>query len=480
MKIKKLTLSMALVLVMASFTACAGEQLGSVTEVSDTNVTTEIANVEAQNTDVQSTETQSGSKYMIDWQTKDVEVLALQRLEISEVVITQDVINKVATTPFDFSVDEIKAKLAENSFVSENYVLATYKSDVTEGDTYTEGDKFKYTITEKVCGVYKDGASFENTEYSDMYISFGRDTSKYNNFSSITIGFNQVKPDSGFQDNVYSVIKDALGEEYANYMVYGKDADVDITDAVYLEDYIETSNGTYSFVRDYSENKDGTFNLSFELMVGDDGIKNPFAYYDGGYTSISESIPYTFDTMVNGEIGNADYKQLATLCDGYMQNCSESYVRTLLESITTGYLVADDGTKITEYNLVCICGSSDQGKALSPELDINYTIVEDANSICKIECSIGGTAGHISDDVEKEVAYTEIVELSKKYANYLFPELDLSDITLAAMENPLGHSKDITANVQGVELTGEITFRVSGTFIDTYTGGYTIDLEYSK
>ena len=474
MKVKKLTLSLALVLAMASLTACAGEQSSS--EAGDTTVTTEITDTEVQNTEMQ-----SASRYMVDWQTKEVEVLALQPLEINEVVITQDVINKVATTPFDFSVDEIKARLAENSFVSENYVLATYKSDVTEGDTYTEGNKFKYTITEKILGIYKDGASFENTEYSDMYISFGRDTSEYNNFSSITIGFNQVKPDSGCQDNVYSVIKDALGEEYAEYMVYGRDADVDIADAVYFEDYIETSNGTYSFVRDYSENKDGTFNLSFELMVSDDGIKNPFAYYDGGYTSVSESIPYTFDTMVNGEIGNADYKQLAVLCDGYMQNCSESYVRTLLESITAGYLVADDGTKITEYNLACICGSSDMGKAVSPELDINYTIVEDANGICKMECSIGGTAGHIYDDVDKEVAYAEIVELSKKYANYLFPELDLSDITLVAvMENPLGHSKDITANIQGLELTGEITFRANGTFMDTYTGGYTIDLEYSK
>ncbi len=479
---KKLILGAALVLVTALFTACGADKSESATAVSDATVTTRTADKETQDTG-----TQSSSNFMVEWQTKDVKALDLKPLEINEVTITENVKIKVATTPFDFSVDEIKARLEENQFINDNYVLAMFKGDITEGDTYSDvGNKFKYDITEKICGVYKAEATSENTDYSHMYVAFGRDTSKYDNYSSINIVFNQVKPDSNFQNGVYSIIRDALGEEYAEYMVYAKDADgknlgqYDLIDEVFVEDYIQTSNGTYLYTRSYSENKDNTFNISFELKVSEDGIKNSFVHHEGGYTSVSESLTYTFDTMVNGEIGNSDYQQLNTLCDEYMQIGFDSYSRTLLDNISTSYLVADNGIKVTEYDLVCLRGSADYGKLFAPELGIDYTVVENADGIHKIEYSIEGSAGHISKSEDRDASYTKLVEVMKQRVNCLFPEVDLSDVTFSAMTDELKYSKKITANVQGVELTGKVTFRVNGSAVDTYTGSYKITLEYSK
>ncbi len=475
---KKIWYTVAVALTAATLTACGGES-GSGETQSSTAATQAQQTTQAQSES--QTQEQSGS-----WVTKDVDTSGFAAPQISTVDVANSVKTQIVKTPFDFNVDEVKSKVEKNQFVADKYVLALSKGDSTSSAVYDGmGDMYKYRVVDSVGGVAKAKAVSGNKYYNDFTITFTRDTNKYSNYNRIYIRFSEMAPEENLQEKVYGAISEALGKEYAELLVYAKDADGTVhgsapENEVALGDYIDIAGGSYLFNRTYFESN-GKISLTFELeLTKVEGVKDFFDYYDGGYTSVVEAIPYGIGDVINGDVGNTDYKKCATLFDKYMKPGVAGYVRTFLKGMDVEYTVADNGSKVTTYK--ADLERSKTGDSVPGESQkFEYAVVEDAAGICSIELKVAGDLGTIDGSGDKSTAYNQLFEVGKKRVNCLFPEIDLSKESYDTMTD-LYLSKDVTVVVNGLELKGTVYFKMvaPGDIFNIYAGSYCLELSYTK
>lgn len=478
---KKMWYTMAVALTAATLTACGGESGTGETQSST------VATQAQQTTQVQ-TESQTQKGQLVSWVTKDVDTSGFAAPQISTVNITNSVKNDVVETPFNFNVEDVKAKIEKNAFVTNQYVLALSKGDYTYANTYDDiGTKLKYRVIDSVGGVAKDKATSNQAYYNDFTVTFTRETNKYSNYNRIYINFGDVEPSDDFQENVYGVLSDALGKEYADLLVYAKDADGKnhsdpVKNDIEVGDYINIKGGSYLFNRNYYESS-GKVNLSFTLeLTKVDGVNNYFEYYDGGYESVATDIQYGIDKVITGDVGNIDYRKADTFLDKYMKSGVTGYAKTFITDMSTEYTVADNGVKVTKNAVECQRSSDGYKTFLMPTTELEYTIIEDADGISEMKVKITGITDYIDKTgTDKNTAYTQLFEVGKKRVNCLFPEIDLSKDSYAGMTDSY-MTKDVAIMINNVELKGKLTFKMGDTaeVLNSYSSSYTIELSYTK
>lgn len=417
------------------------------------------------------TEVESQEK-LEKWVTKEMEDPAIPNTAIRMVNIVEGLDIGVGTTPFDYDFAEIEQALRANAYISQNYDLRIEDREDFRGEAYAEGEFFKCIKTQKITGTRRgeDRARFE--EYEDFWFEVKWDFSEYDNISSITMGFKDVEPIPQLQEEMYQILKDTLGEELAEYMVYAYQEEGKHDG---MEKYIVTDDGTYYGIkRDVSySSKDETWDVEFSLFMNYLGVYNKFEYYHGDYVPMVKDAPYNVSALTNGGMEDFDIYNFSTFGAEYANIVnSETYTRTKLTNGVYEEHIADDGEKSYFISIMANTQMMDLAVLAAPSITITGEVAEKDGEITYIHVSLSGSdedAFSALFNGSEDVALKKRLAIMKEQMDMVLPGVDLSEVTEEALEENSGRLYlDTTVTVLGKECECDISVNADGRWSLTY------------
>ena len=395
---KKKILMTALMLVMAlSTTACGKEEAESVVEDKETvaeSVEEKDEKEESpknifegikEKSEEEIAEEKKQDKF---WKTMKLDAPEMEDAIIKEATLLDPVTVKVATTPFNYNMDDTEQKIREISYIADNYVLSRKKKEIMyEFETYAEGDFHDYEYTDYLNGYLKN----EDDEYTDFFIAFNTDFSKYDTVDSATVYFYKVKEEEIAQEAIASVLKAVYGEEIGHYAAY---ATTDESYGYNLDADIVSANGTkYGINREMEKDEDeGTWKIAFYVYMNDPGFYNQLAFYDGNQEPLVHQAKYSISQLTQGNIGDINLDVFSQMFPEYTSiDMGGEYIRNSLENFEYSESVCDDGTVEYSMNLRELNQRLlDYAGYESPYLDLRYTIREKDGQINYINIDFEG------------------------------------------------------------------------------------------
>lgn len=369
------------------------------------------------------------------WETKEVAAPSFSNISVREQEIVEGVSVRITKTPLDFDFHEIETRLRANSFIKDNYKLQTRtREGIDEAESYKEGDFHDYSFSRSICG-----ESLDNTEdkayYGDFSFVITTDYANYDNTYLVSVSFDNIPEESGMQEGIYSVLKDALGEDVAEYLTY---QETEKAKNKGLEEYIEyPEKAKYYFQREMKRgSEDGTWNISFVIRVDNAGVLNEFRCYDGGITPMLQNAKYNLSTLTEGSLSNWNLQQFSNDIPEYTGiDMGSAFIRNKLEPIRYTEAVADDGT-IT-YDLFMfgyVHGLTDVPAFNCPGIDVSYSIDERDNAITSLKvCFEGENIGANIDNSDPEAFYKRVFSIMKEQIALVCPCLNPDEIDFNKM-----------------------------------------------
>ena len=448
---------------------------------------TEKENVNNTNPDVTENQIQTGNEDTDDgvkWKQEELTTPSITDISIHEVTLVDGTSKiKIAKTPFNYNIENFRKAIDKSDFIKEKYNLGMSTSETIEGKVYEEGHMVHYAITDKIVGDLK-GSEYPSKEYfSDLAITLRRETKLYDNYSSLNFTFYGLEISQKTQKELYTILKECIGDELAYFLVYAKDTDgVDDQNKIVFEPSmgvcVENKNSIYDISRKITEKEDIEDNMiEFSIYLDESSIYNSFKEYDGGYKSIYDKGDMEY--KINSLFPNMTDFSTTTFEDFAKEYCElgiGDYVRTNLKSVTLAKTVMDDGRSVNQFCITAQKGCSDVANMSAPELTIDYSVVKNNDEITLLDVEITGTPGPIGDTADEKTSHKKLMEINKEQMLFFFPDLDLSQIDVSSMEEQTAES---TVTLMGKECKTEITTETWHNRLGNYTGEWKIEAEYA-
>ncbi|MCH5342665.1 MAG: hypothetical protein J1E64_01410 [Acetatifactor sp.] len=423
-------------------------------------------------------ESNSAESEGFQWELRTLEQPKMQELELQERTTGDGSAYEVAVTPFAYDIQQIKEILSGNSFITDRYILAlerTERGETTTRLTFREGDLVR--------GSYQEKAG-KNKYFQDFYLGFWQDRMDFGNYDTIEFYFDDLEKTDTLQENIAQVIRETLGEEYAEYLVYAKDSDglgeSDTSiDETSLYELVEKDTVVYYLSRTVLEDKDNV-TLYFRIGVEENLVTNSGSNsYGNDMIRLADELKYKPEDVTSGVFAAADLIDLDTYPNKYMDLVLFDTERTVLDLSQINTLASDNGIIGNKFELQFLSSNKDLSLLASPEHKISYRIYEDQDGIFFIELEAEGMSGRIDTyKNDADECYTKLVENAKQQALMVLPDLSLEDISYAAMQaaNEESLEKEIEYPLFGVTMKGKITFEVGVNSAGCYVGTFHIKL----
>ena len=214
----------------------------------------------------------------IEWEMREGIVLDIPAFELESVTYngsteTYELIKET----FDISLDHARELFADTHELSttswSEYIAIS--EDSVDGE-WISGHHYK--LTEEL--------TFDsNTDKPSIFIRTDMSTQVSSSPSEFMIVFSDMDINLDSQKAVYEMTKDLIGEVWANYLTYAKDAngkdlfDGELASEFDLQDYVQIGNHTLSCHRIFHDNS-----VTFWVRIERDGL-NYCAVYNGDYVS---------------------------------------------------------------------------------------------------------------------------------------------------------------------------------------------------
>ncbi len=466
---KKLVIVLLTVAMGVSLIACGGaaETTNDTKQenVAETSSVTKQESVAVESTKESGYETGTTISEDAFWKTREMVQPSLEDVSVRSVSIEDVLTIKIATTPFNFDIDEIEQKLRVNSFITDRFNLSREKREtIYSAESYTEGDFHDYVYTDAINGRLEG----EDTT-QDFYVSLTTDYSTYDNVNYASVYINNMPEAADTQENIRMVLKDIFGEEVAEYLVYGpSDPDANARDKYNMEAVIESSGGNkYLLERDLEKNDhnvltsiEGTWKMTFSVRVSEPGFSNltTFAYYDGKKVPMAHSAKYNMSDITEGGVSDINLNNFSQMFPEYTRvDIGSKFIRNDLTMFSYNEEILSDGA--IEYCLD-ITGLVNQLADVpgyqQPKLDVSYTLREKDDALYYVDVSFKGS--NIYRHVE-EIDNEKLLNSMKEQVSVLMPNIDLSETVYS--EGVTSYNIENTFTYMGVTCEYKISFNLN-------------------
>lgn len=399
------------------------------------------------------------------WGIKDVTAPSIPELTWkSKNVINSSSVN-IATTPFDYEIEEIYKKLKKNSYMQEYYYdFIKNCNEIGQGEEYNDaGYQIAYEINQYIKANLKttEQKSLKNT--SDFYVQIKQETSNYANPSSVRVVFDNLDSNNINQKEIEKIAEIIFGE-YTEYLIYGKDNDrkkynntSKFIGDVQLSEAIKAGDSYYYMYREIGKGWNSN-TVKIELGIG--VYVNPnenfqFKYYGLDNTSIYNSMIHKFEDVLPETFGDCNPLEFSSFGNKYFKSQYPNYIRTYLERWDLNSYITEDNKVASKLNISMYGGCSDLARYQVPELDLDFYIEEKNGEISELSVGINGECKTFSDGDKEGQEFVNAVSTMIKC---IFPELDLSGITYEEMSKSA--SKDVSSTILGKKVDGKLSISV--------------------
>lgn len=479
---KMITWILALVTVL-SMTACGKDKAPEKTDdggqiiATDGNTTgTAPSESTPAETAPQPTEPENGLTYpqgYAFWGVKSVELPAIPALTYEEKSIGGVAI-KIATTPFDYDLDQVYDNLKSNSYIQEHYQeLVTSHSESDAGQLYADvGTQISYDQSIEFGAALKD--SYLNTlKYAhDIKALYSHNSADYSNINRVYLQFFDLEADTVDQTAIFEIVKIVFGEQYAEVLVYGSDSDGKDYNTgksirkSELSELISSGDCSYGLQRDIHTSRD-TIDISFTLNVAYNPNSNRygFNYYGLEDESLYPQMQYHIADFVSEDFGGTDPLNFSTFADGFFKQFYPAYTHSSLDVLTMDIYQTDSGRKGYDYwvDVTAVC--DDETWDVN-SLGLQIYVEEDAaGQIVDMEVIASSDISCFAGNTDKEGQ--DYVDAMVEMIHAIWPDMDLSGV--AYSENGGYCTKDVALELLGHTLTGDARIN--------FHDGYRITLE---
>lgn len=406
------------------------------------------------------------------WETRALEPPAFEEMSVHEQQIVEGVSVKIATPSIGNDFDYIEQAIRANSFITDRYSLNRGISDnVSEAQSYQEGDFHNYILNRFISGKFLNS---EEDFYDDFYFRTMTDYALYDNTHAFSIDFYAIPWEDGLQENIYGLLADTLGQEYAEYLVY---AETEGTKNHGLEEYIKLPDGVcYELKRKLKENTrvDGAWDITFVFRVDYPGFRNEFTCYDGGMKPLLEDAKYDLEFFTEGNVSGWDLAHFSSDMPEYMAiEVGNPFIRNSVDLVTYTESLTDDGE--TNYSLFTIeyrQGLADVPGFECPSVDMEYNVSERDGEMVSLKFHFQGkNIGQQFNNLNAAQMGDKVLPIMREQISLMCPWLDLEEIGYDQLtggdrlwvEIPvtcLGMECECTVTVETSESMGEWGVRV--------------------
>ncbi len=312
-----------------------------------------------QTSTVSETEPSEDETAWLDWKFETVEPPIFDKTEFTTIQVYEqpDVSVTIATPSFSPDLDSVKKRLKNNKFLSDKYKFAEGQDEMIDYEKYSDLGLVRTYCLSNIFYCYTDELLEESKE---KYI-FGAPFSIniYQHYKGCNapeiyhIDFN----DTGLTE-VFSVIKDIVGEPIAKYLVYNTSTEIDEdSEELSIEIGTPDKNSMYRLSRSVRPSLSGSddYDISFIIQFVS-YIENDFEYYlDEKYKPIQ--LPVTLDEIFPNDRGltslnapNDPYTFFNKVFD-FNYNADDVYDYTKIPVSSFMYIVYEDGSTYCSWNI---------------------------------------------------------------------------------------------------------------------------------
>lgn len=491
---KILTLTLVFIIILGMFAGCGK------TNTPDESIPTEpvVENTEStEPTDTDVIISDRVDESGIDWKTEELETPDIfMNVEEKKVFEDYNVINKIGISNFKYSVENIKAKLMENTFITNKYVLAISDSEETYRDKYSDvGVQQKYHYNKAIVGVLKEDA--EDSEYfNDFAIRFYGDTNEADGYYLISISFSDIDISLETQDEIYRTLSEFFPENVVKYIVYGFDddgckpngKDLDCVKDMYVT--VEDDNFKYKFTRTIEFAKENGYpdvnKISFTFGKEDVKFSNKFEHYSGDYQPQLVDMNYTPDKFFNSAMGGLDITDFSTFLDEYFKIGAKDYIATVIRDDWYSYdrIVGDNGISKYEVAFEAVAGEENVALLVCPSLDVSYTVIEKDGKPIDMYFTIENQSTNISDNEDMETSFKKLHNDMIEQIKCILGDVDLSEISYENLkkdsETKRTGKTSVTITYYDVEYEVDIELRIGQNMLDCWRGAFELNISMFK
>lgn len=333
-----------------------------------------------------------------------------------------------------YSYREVLKFLTDNAYMSKNYTLAETSRDQSNYASFgIYGQHANASVEKLICGQKIDNINNKEDEvlYKDILISVGQDYNTYSkpNYFSVVVNSTDITHD--MQTMIYELLASQIGEEIAEYAIYGKTLDSEENEFD-LHDKIPTVDGKGNLIINRVVGG-GNLNIELDFQDSNEFDESRYAYYDHEYKPIYNESRVTLKDIFQGDFGGDDPTDNIKFFDKFMESGGRTDVpfsQTIKNNIDVK--ITEGTNKIYrnyqfKFDLSKGC-SMDFADA--PFFNCDITAYFDSRSNNNY---IKGTgefiAGYTSAEFYSEdEAFPELIESAQKKINCLFPCMNTADI----------------------------------------------------
>ncbi|MBQ4536369.1 MAG: hypothetical protein II994_01975 [Lachnospiraceae bacterium] len=361
---------------------------------------------------------------ILPWEIKEVSVPAVEPLVWQEVATKNGRTTKVATTPLNFTFEQVKEILARHDVIGGSYNLFDYNTINVVSNAEGEVDMVAYSFTDQLLGM-KKGASFDEVSeyFCDFTLTMNRNTSDFTNCNNVSIHFSSLAETQESQEKVKALLTELFGTEIAEYLVY-TECDGESED----EGVFAYGDGA-EYILKTSRNKYGTtFTVGFNIPLTHERLAERVYNYDGGYEPVTDTVKYNFSELTGGLFADLDVTDFRNYENEYLS--LGDGVHVYAEPTVTYETMQLNATDILYRGKMSLRAQKEEWIARNcPYHTIDAEVVEDAEGVKSIQVSY-----EVENTWDEKVSFETVADLHLAQLQALFPEAELSAVTYDALK----------------------------------------------
>lgn len=368
------------------------------------------------------------------WELRDILLYSVKNSMYVDAAAPDGSALQIVAPSVTYSYHDMVRFLNDNSYMSKHYTLSEASRDQNNYASFgAYGQHANASIEKLVCGQKIENITNTNDEvlYSDILISIGQEYNTYSSPNYFSVVVNSATITHELQDMLYELLSQQIGEQIAEYAIYGKTLDSQANEYD-LKDSIPTEDGRGKLIIERTVSS-GSLNIGIDFQDNNEFDESRYAYYDHGYKPVYNESRLTLADIFKGDFGGNDPSDDIKFFDKFMSGggrSDEPFIQTVKNHVN---IISNEGTNKMHRNYkidVDLTKGCNMDFADAPFFKCDITAYFDSRSNNN---HISGTgefiAGYTGVELcSEEEALSELADAARDKIRCLFPSIDISDM----------------------------------------------------
>lgn len=409
------------------------------------------------------------------WKLRDLLLYSVKNSMYTDVSAPDGSTLQIVAPSVTYSYNDMARFLKDNSYMSKHYTLSETSRDQNSYASFgAYGQHANASVERLICGQKIENITNANDEvlYSDILISVGQDYNTYSSPNYFSVVVNSTTITHEMQDMIYELLAEQIGEQIAEYAIYGKTLDSQANECD-LKDSIPTEDGRGKLIITRVVSS-GSLNIEIDFQDNNEFDESRYAYYDRGYKPVYNESRLTLADIFTGDFGGNDPSDDIKFFDKFMSGggrSDEPFIQTVKNHIN---IISNEGTNKMHRNYkfdVDLTKGCNMDFADAPFFKCDITAYFDSRSNNN---HISGTgefiAGYTGVELcSEEEAFNELIEAARDKIRCLFPSVDISDMRYENFyKNKYTAGGSYTATSADVSINADIVVQLGTKYYQEY------------